>query len=64
MIIEKEIIVIAENGNQDILYEWIETNRYKLEFVSENSGCGCCVSIFTIKGKEKIINTIPKEILL
>ena len=64
MIIEKEIVVIAENNNQERLYDWIEKNRYKLQFLSEDSGCGCCVSIITVQGEEKIINTLPEKILL
>ncbi len=61
---KKELIVTSEDNNQEKLYAWIDENRGKLTFVSKDSGCGCCVSIITVEGEEKIINTIPQEILL
>lgn len=64
MKIEKEYIVEAIGNNQDILYEWIEVNKDVLDFVSEDEGCGCCVSIFKIKGQAEVLKTFPKEILL
>ena len=64
MIVKKEIIVEAINDNQVILYNWIDENKSKLKYVSEDTGCGCCISIVEIKREEKIINTLPKEILL
>ena len=63
MIKKKEVIVIAENDNQDLLYAWIKKNRDKLKFVSDDEGCGCCVSIFRIEGEESILATFPEEIL-
>ena len=63
MIRKKEVIVIAENDNQDLLYAWIKENRDKLKFVSDDEGCGCCVSIFRIEGEESILATFPEEIL-
>ena len=63
MILKREIVVIAENNNQDQLYTWIEENRDKLKFVSDDEGCGCCVSIFRIEGEEIILATFPEEIL-
>ncbi|WP_343914276.1 hypothetical protein [Aquimarina litoralis] len=64
MKIEKEYIVEAIGNNQDILYEWIEVNKDVLDFVSEDEGCGCCVSIFKIEGQTEVLKTFPKEILL
>ena len=63
MIKKKEVIVIAENDNQDLLYAWIKKNRDKLKFVSDDEGCGCCVSIFRIEGEESLLATFPEEIL-
>ena len=63
MILKREIVVIAENNYQDQLYTWIEENRDKLKFVSDDEGCGCCVSIFRIEGEESILATFPEEIL-
>ncbi len=64
MIIEKEFIVEAKGNNQDILYDWIDKNKNALIFTSEDNGCGCCVSIFEVKGNVEIIETFPKKILL
>ncbi|WP_025740557.1 hypothetical protein [Aquimarina pacifica] len=63
MINKRQFIVVAEGDNQSILYDWIEKNRSDLVFVSEELGCGCCVSIFDIEGEEKILDTFPKKIL-
>ena len=38
-------------------------NRDKLKFVSDDEGCGYCVSIFRIEGEESILTTFPEEIL-
>ncbi len=64
MIIEKEFIVEAKGNNQDILYDWIHKNKNMLTYISEDEGCGFCVSIFEVKGNIEIIETFPKEILL
>ncbi|TPN86960.1 hypothetical protein [Aquimarina algicola] len=60
----KEFIVVAENNNQDILYDWIDKNKHLFSFISKDEGCGCCVSIFTIEAEEEVLETLPKEILV
>ncbi|WP_205410236.1 hypothetical protein [Aquimarina longa] len=64
MIKRREFIVEAEKDNQDILYDWISKNRNQLVYVSNEKGCGCCVSIFEIEGEEEIVETFPMEILI
>lgn len=62
--IKKEVYVVENIGdNQSVLYGWISKNKGLLNYVSEEQGCVCCVSIFEIEGKEEILETFPKEII-
>ena len=45
----------VEKGKAN-LEEW----RDQLDFVSENSGCGCCVDIYDIEGPGEAIAAIPE----
>ncbi len=61
---KKELFIVeVKNNNQDVLYDWIDRNRDQLTYVSEEKGCGCCVSIFEIEGDEEILTTFPRKIL-
>ncbi|WP_378178352.1 hypothetical protein [Aquimarina sp. SS2-1] len=61
---KEEYIVEAKGNYQDILHDWIHKNKNTLTYISEDEGCGCCVSIFRVEGDNTILETFPKEILL
>lgn len=57
------VIITVDNGHdRKIGKDWFEKNKKKLEFKSENDGCGCCVDIYYIKASPEIVDTIPEGI--
>jgi hypothetical protein len=43
--------------------EWLAENRSRLDFLSENLGCGCCVDLYDLEGPEEVLQTIPQPLL-
>ncbi len=57
------IIIEVDNQDRQIAKDWFKKNKKKLEFKTENCGCGCCVDIYYIQASTEIINAIPEEIM-
>jgi hypothetical protein len=38
---------------------WFEAWRSSMTFVSDNTGCGCCVDIYDVEGPQEAIDAIP-----
>ena len=49
-------------GETQLALRWLKQWRKKLDYVSENQGCGCCVNIWVIRGDQAIIDTLPPAI--
>jgi hypothetical protein len=41
---------------------WLSANRDRLDFISENYGCGCCVDLYDLEAAPEIIASIPEPI--
>lgn len=54
IIISADVPEEREAGDQ-----WFNTWGAYLTFVSENSGCGCCVDIYDVEGSEEAIDALP-----
>ena len=55
----------AEDDSPELalLTAWYREWRSQLEYVSANSGCGCCVHIFQIVGPPEAIMAVPEALL-
>jgi hypothetical protein len=42
--------------------KWLAANRSRLDFLSENDGCGCCVDLYDLEGPEEVLQTIPEQL--
>ena len=42
--------------------QWLEQNAKRLSFVSEMSGCGCCVVAWDIQGPSDVLMTLPMHL--
>ena len=63
VIVEHCITTDADTpGETEMALQWLKQWRKKLNYVSENQGCGCCVSIWVIRGNEAIIDTLPSAL--
>jgi len=49
-------------GEQALAETWIESNRARLDFVSEAEGCMCCVVMWDIAGPAEVIATLPENL--
>lgn len=56
------IIATDVPGEQTAADLWFETWRTKMTFISENSGCGCCVDIYDVEGPQEAIDAIPASL--
>lgn len=57
------IMCEIDNPDDEILaLDWIEENKNKLSYISDNYGCGCCVLMWDIEGDESVIATLPSHI--
>jgi hypothetical protein len=45
------------------LQVWLEKWKTKVDFVSENIGCGCCVDLYDVDGSEEAMAEVPKQML-
>jgi len=41
---------------------WLNRWREQLAFVSENTGCGCCVDMWDVEGPDDAISAIPSSV--
>lgn len=41
---------------------WLDQHRPELSFVSDDEGCGCCVSMWRVEGPAEILDTLPADI--
>jgi hypothetical protein len=42
--------------------EWLSANSDRLDYISENRGCGCCVDLYDLEGPAEVIATLPSSI--
>ena len=56
-------IVIALDQPEEVAAGnlWFATWKEKLSYLSENSGCGCCVDIYEVEGPDEAIAAIPSK---
>jgi hypothetical protein len=52
-------IVVDQPSEVEAAEQWLSANRDKLEFISSDYGCGCCVSLFDLEGPADVLDTIP-----
>src|SRR4051794_19867316 len=55
-------IVVDEPSAVDAGEKWLAANRDKLEFVSDDYGCGCCVHLYDVEGPADVLATLPDSI--
>ena len=42
------IIDVGDDAAYDAFYDWLETHQNKIEAISDNEGCGCCIDLYYI----------------
>ena len=42
--------------------EWLSEWREQLSYLSDNTGCGCCVDMFNLEGPQVAVDAIPPSI--
>ena len=57
IIISADVPEEREAGDQ-----WFNSWRAYLTFVSEYSGCGCCVDIYDVEGSQVAIDALPPRL--
>ena len=53
---------VGNPGEVELAESWIEENRRRLTFVSDQNACGCCVIGWDIEGPEDVLSTLPYQI--
>ena len=53
------IVEVDAPGEAEAAEAWIAANRPRLDFVSDQEGCGCCVLLWTVEGPEEVLATLP-----
>jgi hypothetical protein len=57
---ESICVIVDDPGSVKAAEEWLTANRSRLDFLSENQGCGCCVDLYDLEGPEEVLHTIPQ----
>ena len=57
------IVAVDEPTEVTDFAVWLAANEVRLTFISDNTGCGCCVDIYDLEGPEEVLRTIPAAIL-
>ncbi len=55
-------IAVDEPAEVEAGDKWLAANRERVNFVSENNGCGCCVDMYDLEGPAEVLATIPETI--
>lgn len=56
-------IAVDEPAEAQAGEQWLSENRARLDFISENRGCGCCVDLYDLEGPAEVLATIPEMLL-
>lgn len=58
-------IVVTVDDAEEVrsVNEWFARWRDRLAFVSENSGCGCCVNIWNVRGPAEALAELPESVI-
>ena len=55
-----QIIIAVDRPTEVAEFDaWLAANESRLTYVSENTGCGCCVDIYDVDGPEVVLRSIP-----
>jgi hypothetical protein len=60
---ESICVVVDDPASVKAGEEWLAANRERLDFLSENLGCGCCVNLYNLEGPEEVLQTIPQQLM-
>jgi hypothetical protein len=55
-------IAVDDPADVEAGEQWLAANRERLDFVSENYGCGCCVDLYDLEGPPEVLATISQAI--
>lgn len=53
------VIAVDEETETELFYSWLAKHKNKIEAISENDGCGCCIDMYHILLKEEL--NVPCE---
>jgi len=55
-----QIIVAVDQPTEVADFDaWLATNASRLTYISDNTGCGCCVDIYDVEGPEEVLRSLP-----
>ena len=55
-------IAVDEPAEVEAGERWFSENRDRLDFISENYGCGCCVDLYDLEAAPEVVVSIPEAI--
>lgn len=58
----KIIAAVDQPGEVEAAEAWLAACRPSLAFVSDDSGCGCCVHVWDVEGPAEVLASIPAAI--
>ncbi|MBB4130169.1 MULTISPECIES: hypothetical protein [unclassified Xanthomonas] len=54
------VTALADNpGEQELLDDWLGRWKAQLRFLSENTGCGCCLDSFDVEVEAEALAELP-----
>ena len=57
------ILVDADRANDRAQVEaWFQRWREQLTYVSENTGCGCCIDMWDVEGPPDAVEELPVQL--
>jgi hypothetical protein len=55
-------IAVDEPAEVEAGERWLSANRDRLDFISENYGCRCCVDLYDLEAMPEVLASIPEPI--
>ena len=52
-------VIVDDPANVQAAEDRLAANRERLDYVSENYGCRCCVDLYDLEGAGDVLSTIP-----
>jgi hypothetical protein len=59
---ESICVIVDDSASVQAAEEWLASHRHRLDYISENYGCGCCVDLYDLEGTEDVLSTIPHDL--
>lgn len=64
MFMPRATLIAASDSPEEMsaLEEWLSRWRDSLSYLSDDTGCGCCVHIYDVDGPQEAVDAIPSTL--